>query len=262
MATPRGRARAVLGQLYVQVLIGIVIGALIGFFFPHFGAALKPFGDGFIKLIRMLLAPIIFGTVVVGISKMGDLKEVGRVRPEGAHLFRDRLDDRAGDRPCDGQPHRAGCRHECRSEHDRHQVDFNLYSGGEDAGRNQLLFKHHPGHDRRCLRQRQYAAGDPVLGAAGRRSRPARPARQGRRRFHRYDLASPVSRRGTCDVSRADRRRRRHGLYDRPIWHRFAALARRAHARGLRDESHFRFSGSGTDCTRGGRLLLCPSCAT
>ena len=66
-------------QLYVQVLIGIVIGAAIGYFMPDIGAKLQPFADGFIKLIKMLLAPIIFGTVVVGIAKMGSIKEVGRI---------------------------------------------------------------------------------------------------------------------------------------------------------------------------------------
>jgi aerobic C4-dicarboxylate transport protein len=66
-------------QLYVQVLIGIVIGAAIGYFIPNVGAKLQPFADGFIKLIKMLLAPIIFGTVVVGIAKMGSIKEVGRI---------------------------------------------------------------------------------------------------------------------------------------------------------------------------------------
>jgi len=66
-------------QLYVQVLIGIIIGAAIGHFEPQFGARLQPFADGFIKLIKMLLAPIIFGTVVVGIAKMGSIKEVGRI---------------------------------------------------------------------------------------------------------------------------------------------------------------------------------------
>ncbi|WP_323146681.1 C4-dicarboxylate transporter DctA [Pseudomonas marginalis] len=66
-------------QLYVQVLIGIVIGAAIGHFEPQFGAKLQPFADGFIKLIKMLLAPIIFGTVVGGIAKMGSIKEVGRI---------------------------------------------------------------------------------------------------------------------------------------------------------------------------------------
>lgn len=66
-------------QLYVQVLIGIVIGGAIGYFVPDIGAKLQPFADGFIKLIKMLLAPIIFGTVVVGIAKMGSIKEVGRI---------------------------------------------------------------------------------------------------------------------------------------------------------------------------------------
>lgn len=66
-------------QLYVQVLIGIVLGAAIGYFVPDIGAKLQPFADGFIKLIKMLLAPIIFGTVVVGIAKMGSIKEVGRI---------------------------------------------------------------------------------------------------------------------------------------------------------------------------------------
>ena len=65
--------------LYVQVLIGIVIGGLIGYLIPDIGAKLQPLADGFIKLIKMLLAPIIFGTVVVGIAKMGSIKEVGRI---------------------------------------------------------------------------------------------------------------------------------------------------------------------------------------
>jgi aerobic C4-dicarboxylate transport protein len=66
-------------ELYGQVIIATVVGVLIGCWFPNFGADLKPLGDGFIRLIRMLLAPIIFGTVVIGIAKMDNLKEVGRV---------------------------------------------------------------------------------------------------------------------------------------------------------------------------------------
>jgi aerobic C4-dicarboxylate transport protein len=65
--------------LYIQVLIAIVIGILIGQFYPNIGKALKPLGDGFISLIKMMIAPIIFCTVVHGISSMGDLKKVGRV---------------------------------------------------------------------------------------------------------------------------------------------------------------------------------------
>src|SRR5689334_4655949 len=66
-------------HLYVQVLTGIAIGIILGNFWPETGAAMRPLGDGFIKLIKMIIAPIIFGTVVVGIAKMGDLKNVGRI---------------------------------------------------------------------------------------------------------------------------------------------------------------------------------------
>src|SRR5262245_19246234 len=65
--------------LYFQVLVGIFLGALVGFFFPDFGASLKPLGDGFIKLIKMVIAPIIFLTVVTGIAGIGDLKRLGRI---------------------------------------------------------------------------------------------------------------------------------------------------------------------------------------
>jgi len=61
------------------VLIAIALGVTIGHFFPDFGKALKPLGDGFISLIRMMIAPVIFCTVVHGISSMGDLSRVGRV---------------------------------------------------------------------------------------------------------------------------------------------------------------------------------------
>jgi aerobic C4-dicarboxylate transport protein len=66
-------------HLYVQVLIAIIAGVLVGWFDPTLGVKLKPLGDGFIKLIKMLIAPIIFTTVVSGIAGMGDLKKIGRV---------------------------------------------------------------------------------------------------------------------------------------------------------------------------------------
>ena len=66
-------------HLYFQVLCAIVIGVLVGYFYPEFGASLKWLGDLFIKLIKMLIAPIIFCTVVHGIASMEDMKKVGRV---------------------------------------------------------------------------------------------------------------------------------------------------------------------------------------
>lgn len=76
-----------LSKLYVQVLIGIIAGVFVGHFFPDIGSQLKPLGDLFIKLIRMLLAPIIFASVVVGIARMNDLHEAGRVGVKAVLYF-------------------------------------------------------------------------------------------------------------------------------------------------------------------------------
>jgi aerobic C4-dicarboxylate transport protein len=65
-------------SLYAQVLTAIIIGVLLGYFYPELGAKMKPLGDGFIKLIKMLIAPIIFCTVVIGIAGMEDMKKVGK----------------------------------------------------------------------------------------------------------------------------------------------------------------------------------------
>jgi aerobic C4-dicarboxylate transport protein len=65
--------------LYIQVLLAIGVGVAVGYFDPKLGVQLKPLGDGFIALIRMMIAPVIFCTIVHGIASMGDLKKVGRV---------------------------------------------------------------------------------------------------------------------------------------------------------------------------------------
>ncbi len=66
-------------SLYFQVLVAIAIGIALGHFFPAFAVQLKPLGDGFIKLIKMMIAPIIFCTIVTGIAGMQNSKKVGRV---------------------------------------------------------------------------------------------------------------------------------------------------------------------------------------
>ncbi|RYE84386.1 MAG: cation:dicarboxylase symporter family transporter, partial [Hyphomicrobiales bacterium] len=66
-------------QLYVQVLTAIALGILLGHFYPSLGESLKPLGDAFIKLVKMIIAPVIFLTVTTGIAAMSDLKKVGRV---------------------------------------------------------------------------------------------------------------------------------------------------------------------------------------
>lgn len=64
--------------LYFQVLTAVVVGVLLGHFYPSIGVEMKPFGDAFIKGIKMLIAPIIFCTVVLGIAGMEDMKKVGK----------------------------------------------------------------------------------------------------------------------------------------------------------------------------------------
>lgn len=71
--------RRYLGKLYVQVLIGVAAGILLGALQPTLAADLKPLGDAFIKLIKMVFAPVIFATVVLGIARMENMKELGRV---------------------------------------------------------------------------------------------------------------------------------------------------------------------------------------
>jgi aerobic C4-dicarboxylate transport protein len=73
------RKKALYKSLYFQVIVAIILGILLGHFIPEYGVKMKPLGDGFIKLIKMIIAPIIFCTVVVGIAGMGSLKKVGRI---------------------------------------------------------------------------------------------------------------------------------------------------------------------------------------
>jgi aerobic C4-dicarboxylate transport protein len=66
-------------SLYAQVILAIIAGIIIGFLYPSFAIKLKPFGDGFIKLVKMMIAPVIFCTIVSGIAGMQNVKKVGRV---------------------------------------------------------------------------------------------------------------------------------------------------------------------------------------
>jgi Na+/H+-dicarboxylate symporter len=76
-----------LNHLYVQVLIGLVIGITVGHYWPEFGAALKPLGDGFVKLVKMMIAPIVFCTIVSGITSLNDSKEIGKTLLKSMGLF-------------------------------------------------------------------------------------------------------------------------------------------------------------------------------
>src|SRR3954464_1166569 len=79
MTTAPARGQPWYRILYVQVLIAVALGVAIGYFFPALGQSLKPLGTGFINLVKMIIAPIIFCTVVHGIASMSDLKKLGRI---------------------------------------------------------------------------------------------------------------------------------------------------------------------------------------
>ena len=81
------RPRKFYQHLYVQVLAAIAAGILLGHFWPEQGAALKPLGDAFIKLVKMIIAPVIFLTVSTGIAGMSDMQKVGRVAGKAMIYF-------------------------------------------------------------------------------------------------------------------------------------------------------------------------------
>jgi aerobic C4-dicarboxylate transport protein len=79
--------RKLIKLLYVQVLIGLVLGITVGHYWPEFGAALKPLGDGFVKLVKMMIAPIVFCTIVSGITSLNDTREIGKTLLKSMGLF-------------------------------------------------------------------------------------------------------------------------------------------------------------------------------
>src|SRR5689334_24664518 len=73
--------------LYFQVVVGLALGILVGHFWPEFGAALKPLGDAFVKLVKMMIAPIVFCTIVSGITSLNDTREIGKTLLKPMGLF-------------------------------------------------------------------------------------------------------------------------------------------------------------------------------
>ncbi len=73
------RSKKFYKSLYFQVIIAIVTGILLGHYYPSFAVQLKPLGDGFIRLVKMLIGPVIFCTIVSGMAGMDDMKKAGRV---------------------------------------------------------------------------------------------------------------------------------------------------------------------------------------
>src|SRR4029079_10481780 len=73
--------------LYFQVIVGVILGITVGHFWPDFGASLKVLGDGFVKLVKMMIGPIVFCTIVSGITSLSDSKEIGKTLVKSMALF-------------------------------------------------------------------------------------------------------------------------------------------------------------------------------
>src|SRR5918912_1944817 len=73
--------------LYFQVVVGLVTGILLGHVWPDLGASLKPLGDGFVKLVKMMIAPVVFCTIVSGITSLNDTREIGKTLVKSMALF-------------------------------------------------------------------------------------------------------------------------------------------------------------------------------
>jgi aerobic C4-dicarboxylate transport protein len=83
---PRAKA-PIYKALYFQVLCGLALGIAVGHFWPEFGASLKPLGDAFVKLVKMMIAPVVFCTIALGICSLNDSKEIGKTLLKAMALF-------------------------------------------------------------------------------------------------------------------------------------------------------------------------------
>ena len=202
--------------LYVQVLIAILIAIVVGWKLPDVATNdwIKALGDGFIKLIRMVIAPIIFCTVVSGIAHIQDAKKGRPGRRQGAGLFRDRLELCAGDRPHHGQsdPGRPRARGKARRRGGR---QFRRAGESPEIGR--LRPQHHSRQRGRGARARRHPAGAAVRHPVRIFADGDGRARRSAARHHRRHHARGVRRDRHRHEGGADRRVRRDGLHDRQI---------------------------------------------
>jgi len=211
-----------LSSLFGQVLLAIVLGVLLGQFAAEWAVPLKPLGDGFIKLIKMLIAPIIFTTVVAGISGMGDMKKVGRVGGM-ALLYFEAVTTLALIiglvvanllTPGAGVSRRRG--------RARRQVRRPLRRGGAGHRAGGLAAAHYSEHLCRGLRRGGHPAGATHRTAVGLRARPAGRTRPAGHPPAARAGAHVLQHRHDCDSARAAGRLRCHGLHHRQVWARVA----------------------------------------
>ncbi len=221
---------AITRHLYFWVLLGILIGGTIGYVSPETGVALKPLGDGFIALIKMLIAPIIFCTVVLGIAGAGNMKKVGRVGGKALLYFEvvstialvDRPDrrQRASSPATDSTPIRR------RSTPRRWPA-----TRRSPQARAPLTSCCTSSRARSSTpsRLRRPAAGAVRRGAVRIRDDASRAGRQHRPPGDHDGIARVLPHDERADDAGADRRRRGDGVHDRPL------RRRRTEAAGIPD---------------------------
>jgi hypothetical protein len=89
-------------RLTTQIFIGLLLGIVVGYLWPAFGVAIKPLADAFLRMIKMIIAPLVFSTLVVGIAGTGDLKAMGRIGVKALVYFESRRRSRSS-RPGAGE---------------------------------------------------------------------------------------------------------------------------------------------------------------
>ena len=195
---------------------------------------MKPLGDAFIKLIKMLIAPIIFCTVVHGIASMEDMKKVGRVGFKALLYFEVMTTIALIIGLIIVNLWQPGAGMNVDPGDARHQGDRHLHRQGRRAEHRRVPPAHHPGHRGRCLRRGRDPAGAVLRHPV--RLRAALAGREGQAAalHHRPDGARVLRHRRHRDEGGADRRLRRHGLHHRQVRRRHALVAGLADAGLLR----------------------------
>ena len=187
--------------LYLAVIVAVVLGIIVGFVFPDFGKELKPLGDGFVNLIKMMISPIIFCTIVLGIGSVRQAAKVGKVGGLALGYFLVMSTVALTIGLVVGNILHPGSGLDLESAAKA--------AGGHERGHGRLPARHHPDHDVLRADQRQGAA-DAVRGAAGRlRAAGDGPHRRADPARDRAPAAAGVPRARDDHVGGADRRVRR-----------------------------------------------------